>query len=58
MKNCNTEQVILKLSLLSFYSSTDPMTTPNAVYGIVVKCSDDPTTTDNPVYGARIDASK
>eukprot|EP00731_Ephydatia_muelleri_P019235 Em0012g60a len=35
----------------------DPLTTPNAVYGIVVKCSDDPTTADNLVYGARIDAT-
>ena len=41
-----------------FYSSTDPLTTPNAVYDIAVKCSDDPTTADNPVYGARIDGSE
>ncbi|KAL5488562.1 hypothetical protein EMCRGX_G017518 [Ephydatia muelleri] len=34
-----------------------PLTTSNAVYGIVVKCSDDPTTADNPVYGARIDTT-
>ena len=43
--------------ILVFYSLSDPLTTPNAMYGIVVKCSDDPTTADNPVYGARIDAT-
>eukprot|EP00731_Ephydatia_muelleri_P019238 Em0012g63a len=34
---------------------SDPLTTPNAVYGITVKCSDDTKMTDNPVYGARED---
>ena len=27
--------------------------TPNAMYGITVKCSDDTKMTDNPVYGAK-----
>ena len=44
--------------ILHFVSFIDPLTTPNAVYGIVeLKCSDDIMTTDNPVYGARIDVS-
>ena len=34
--------------------TADPITAPNPVYDIVVKCSNDPITTDNPVYGVRI----
>ena len=37
-------------------SFTDPLTTPNAVYGIAVEGSNHIKTVDNPVYGARIDA--
>ncbi|KAL5488609.1 hypothetical protein EMCRGX_G017579 [Ephydatia muelleri] len=35
---------------------SDPLTVPNTVYGITVKCSDDTKMTDNPVYGAKEDA--
>ena len=47
----------ITFSYTSIVSFPDPLTTPNAVYGIVVKCSDDTTTADNPVYGARIDTT-
>ena len=34
--------------------AADPITAPNPVYDVVVKCSNDPITADNPVYGVRI----
>ena len=40
-----------------FFPFTDPITAPNPVYDIVVKCSNDPITADNPVYGVRIDVT-
>ena len=37
--------------------TADPITAPNPVYDVVVKCSNDPITADNPVYGVRIDVT-
>ena len=49
-------EVIYVISIVLLFFP-DPPTIPNAVYGIVVKCSNEIKTADNPVYGARIDAS-
>ena len=37
-----------------FLLTADPITAPNPVYDLMVKCSNDPITADNPVYGVRI----
>ena len=38
-------------SEIIIYSFTDPLTTPNAVYGIAAEGSNHIKTADNPVYG-------
>ena len=47
---------IVKLSM-EVISLLSPITAPNPMYDVVVKCSNDPITADNPVYGARIDVT-